>query len=122
MGGGGQDAEELVGVVGVQSRAANEDPTGVMEEMHILMLVAGHWVADAGEGETPSVGPSFSFYFLSLYYQRLDLVGGWVMKGWVGDGCFWVFWGRWVQIPEPILVALQQLSDPQSNPLTALSR
>jgi hypothetical protein len=40
---------------GLQCTGGRGDPTSVKEELHWLLLMSGHVLADSGDGETPLV-------------------------------------------------------------------
>lgn len=43
------------------------DPTETLEELYSLLLIAGHILADEGQGETPSVR-NFLFLLYAAFY------------------------------------------------------
>jgi hypothetical protein len=45
---------------GLQCTGGRGDPTSVKEELHWLLLMSGHVLADSGDGETPLVPESIS--------------------------------------------------------------
>ncbi|CAM6129712.1 unnamed protein product [Calypogeia fissa] len=96
-----------------QCAGGRGDPTSVLEELHWLLLMSGHVLADSGEGETPLVPESISALIsgagdpanhpavslsracIELACQTLDISSRDVFSPRLMEAVVW-FFGRWV--------------------------